>query len=88
MILGAEFTECMAFFAIGKNLVTFLTAELHETNVDAARNVSTWIGSCFLTPVIGAFLADTYWGRYKTIVIFLLIYIIVSCNRKMLILNF
>ncbi|XP_039826327.1 protein NRT1/ PTR FAMILY 8.3-like isoform X2 [Panicum virgatum] len=76
MILGAEFTECMAFFAIGKNLVTFLTAELHETNVDAARNVSSWIGSCFLTPVIGAFLADTYWGRYKTIVIFLLIYII------------
>ncbi|KAG2550036.1 protein NRT1/ PTR FAMILY 8.3-like isoform X2 [Panicum virgatum] len=62
MILGTEFTECMAFFAIGKNLVTFLTAELHETNVDAARNVSTWIGSCFLTPVIGAFLADTYWG--------------------------
>ncbi|KAF8689309.1 hypothetical protein HU200_042105 [Digitaria exilis] len=76
MILGAEFTECMAFFAIGKNLVTFLTAELRETNVDAAKNVSTWIGSCFLTPVIGAFLADTYWGRYKTIVIFLLIYII------------
>ncbi|XP_039784868.1 protein NRT1/ PTR FAMILY 8.3-like isoform X3 [Panicum virgatum] len=74
MILGTEFTECMAFFAIGKNLVTFLTAELHETNVDAARNVSTWIGSCFLTPVIGAFLADTYWVRYKTIVIFLLIY--------------
>ncbi|OEL17210.1 Protein NRT1/ PTR FAMILY 8.5 [Dichanthelium oligosanthes] len=64
----------MAFFAIGKNLVTFLTGELHETNVDAARNVSTWIGSCFLTPVIGAFLADTYWGRYKTIVIFLLLY--------------
>ncbi|CAL4932633.1 unnamed protein product [Urochloa decumbens] len=76
MILGAEFTECMAFFAIGKNLVRFLTHELHETNVDAAKNVSTWVGSCFLTPVIGAFLADTYWGRYKTIVIFLLIYTI------------
>ncbi|XP_022678548.1 protein NRT1/ PTR FAMILY 8.3 isoform X1 [Setaria italica] len=75
-ILGSEFTECMAFFAIGKNLVRFLTSELHETNVDAAKNVSTWIGSCFLTPVIGAFLADTYWGRYKTIVIFLLVYTI------------
>ncbi|CAN6311660.1 unnamed protein product [Urochloa humidicola] len=76
MILGAEFTECMAFFAIGKNLVRFLTHELHETNVDAAKNVSTWVGSCFITPVIGAFLADTYWGRYKTIVVFLLIYTI------------
>ncbi|CAN6305659.1 unnamed protein product [Urochloa humidicola] len=76
MILGAEFTECMAFFAIGKNLVRFLTHELHETNVDAAKNVSTWVGSCFITPVIGAFLADTYWGRYKTIVVFLLVYTI------------
>lgn len=77
----------MAFFAIGKNLVRFLTSELHETNVDAAKNVSTWIGSCFLTPVIGAFLADTYWGRYKTIVIFLLVYTIVRCNTEMLILT-
>lgn len=81
-MLGAEFTECMAFFAIGKNLVRFLTSELHETNLDAAKNVSTWVGTCFLTPVIGAFLADTYWGRYKTIVIFLLVYTIVSFDRE------
>uniref|UniRef100_A0ACD5VPM1 Uncharacterized protein n=4 Tax=Avena sativa TaxID=4498 RepID=A0ACD5VPM1_AVESA len=73
-ILGAEFTEGICFFAIQKNLVTFLTSVLHESNVDAARNVSTWIGSCFFTPLIGAFLADTYWGRYWTIVTFLSVY--------------
>ncbi|KAM3192393.1 hypothetical protein ACQJBY_069553 [Aegilops geniculata] len=73
---GAEFSECMCFFAVAKNLVTYLTAVLHESNVDAARNVSTWIGSCFLTPVIGAFLADSYWGRYSTIAVFLSVYII------------
>jgi peptide/histidine transporter 3/4 len=77
---GTEFVECLAFFGVAKNLVTYLTGELHESNVDAATNVSTWIGSCFLTPVIGAFLADTYWGRYRTLVIFLLIYTIVSCK--------
>uniref|UniRef100_A0A0A8Z342 Major facilitator superfamily (MFS) profile domain-containing protein n=1 Tax=Arundo donax TaxID=35708 RepID=A0A0A8Z342_ARUDO len=60
LILGAEFTECVAFFAISKNLVTYLTGVLHESNVDAARNVSTWIGSSFFTLLIGAFLADTY----------------------------
>ncbi|VAI90216.1 unnamed protein product [Triticum turgidum subsp. durum] len=68
----------MCFFAVAKNLVTYLTTVLHESNVDAARNVSTWIGSCFLTPVIGAFLADSYWGRYTTIAVFLSVYIIVS----------
>ncbi|KAF7096999.1 hypothetical protein CFC21_098870 [Triticum aestivum] len=74
-ILGAEFSECLCFFAVSKNLVTYLTTVLHESNVDAARNVSTWVGSCFITPVVGAFLADSYWGRYSTIAIFLSVYI-------------
>ncbi|KAK3157321.1 hypothetical protein QOZ80_2AG0119330 [Eleusine coracana subsp. coracana] len=73
-IMGVEFTECVAFFAIGKNLVTYLTGVLHESNVDAARNVSAWIGSSFFTPLIGAFLADTYSGRYWTVVFSLSIY--------------
>ncbi|KAE8801796.1 Peptide transporter PTR2 [Hordeum vulgare] len=75
-ILGAEFTEGICFFGIQKNLVTYLTSVLHESNVDAARNVSTWTGSCFFTPLIGAFLADTCWGRYRAIVVFLSVYTI------------
>jgi hypothetical protein len=81
-VLGTEFAECLAFYASAKNLVTYLTVELGETNIDAARNVSTWIGSCYLTPLIGAFLADTYWGRYKTMIVFLLLYTVVSCTKK------
>ncbi|RCV43479.1 hypothetical protein SETIT_9G297600v2 [Setaria italica] len=76
LILGTEFFECFVFFGVAKNLVTYLRGELHESNADAAKNVSTWIGTCFVTPVIGAFLADTYWGRYWTIVISLSIYIV------------
>jgi solute carrier family 15 (peptide/histidine transporter), member 3/4 len=79
---GVEFTECVAFFGISKNLVTFLRDVLHESNVDAARNVSAWIGSSFFTPLIGAFLADTYWGRYWTVVFSLSIYIVVSSNKQ------
>uniref|UniRef100_A0ACD6ABB8 Uncharacterized protein n=1 Tax=Avena sativa TaxID=4498 RepID=A0ACD6ABB8_AVESA len=69
MILGVEFCECVAFFAIAKNLVTYLTTVLHESKVAAARNVSAWVGASFLTPLIGAFLADTYLGRYWTIIV-------------------
>ncbi|CAO2179689.1 unnamed protein product [Urochloa humidicola] len=71
LILGSEISESLAFSGIQKNLVTYLTSVLHESNVDAAKNVSTWLGSCFFTPLIGAFLADTYWGRYWTVVIFI-----------------
>jgi dipeptide/tripeptide permease len=79
-IPGVEFCENMTYFVISRNLVTFLTTVLHESKVDAARNVSAWVGACFLTPVVGAFLADTYWGRYWTIVVFLPVYITVSTN--------
>lgn len=76
LILGVGFCENMAFSAISTSLVTYLTTALHESKVDAARNVSSWLGSCFLTPLLGAFIADTYWGRYRTIVVFLPVYIV------------
>ncbi|KAM3310435.1 hypothetical protein ACQJBY_031242 [Aegilops geniculata] len=78
MILGVEFCECVAFFAIASNLVTYLTTVLHESKVAAARDVSAWVGACFLAPLIGAFLADTYLGRYWTMVVSLPVYTIIS----------
>ncbi|KAK9106480.1 hypothetical protein Syun_022491 [Stephania yunnanensis] len=75
-ILGNECCERLAYYGISTNLVTYLTKKLNEGNVDAARNVSTWAGTCYLTPLIGAVLADAYWGRYWTIAAFSMIYFI------------
>ncbi|XP_074294289.1 protein NRT1/ PTR FAMILY 8.3-like isoform X2 [Silene latifolia] len=49
---------------------------MHESNVTAATNVNGWAGTCYLTPLIGAYLADAYWGRYRTISVFSTIYFI------------
>lgn len=76
-ILGTECCERLAYYGIATNLVTYLTTKLHEGNVAAATNVTTWQGTCYLTPLIGAILADAYWGRYWTIAIFSTIYFIV-----------
>lgn len=35
---------------------------------------SLFSGTCYLTPLLGAWLADGYWGRYMTIMIFSIIY--------------
>ncbi|GMP74964.1 hypothetical protein CsSME_00032204 [Camellia sinensis var. sinensis] len=75
-ILGTECCERLAYYGIATNLVTYLTTKLHEGNVSAARNVTTWSGTCYLTPLIGAVLADAYWGRYWTIAAFSTIYFI------------
>ncbi|GAB4847816.1 hypothetical protein Ancab_026878 [Ancistrocladus abbreviatus] len=79
-ILGTECCERLAYYGIAKNLVHYLTGKLHEGNVSAARNVTTWIGTCYLTPLVGAFLADAYWGRYRTIAVFSTIYFIGMCT--------
>nr|KYP61281.1 Peptide transporter PTR2 [Cajanus cajan] len=78
-ILGNECCERLAFFGIGTNLVTYLTTKLHQRNVSAARNISIWQGTCYLTPIIGAVVADGYWGRYWTIAVFSTIYFIGMC---------
>ncbi|XP_037494963.1 protein NRT1/ PTR FAMILY 8.3 [Jatropha curcas] len=79
-ILGNECCERLANHGISTNLVTYLTNKLHEGNVSAARNVSTWAGTCYITPLIGAVLADACWGRYWTIAAFSTIYFIGMCT--------
>ncbi|XP_040871409.1 protein NRT1/ PTR FAMILY 8.3 isoform X5 [Glycine max] len=79
-ILGNECCERLAFFGITTNLVTYLTTKFHEGNVSAARNISIWQGTCYLTPIIGAVLADGYWGRYWTIAVFSAVYLIGMCT--------
>ncbi|XP_010424976.1 PREDICTED: protein NRT1/ PTR FAMILY 8.3 [Camelina sativa] len=75
-ILGNECCERLAYYGIAGNLITYLTTKLHQGNVSAATNVTTWQGTCYLTPLIGAILADAYWGRYWTIACFSGIYFI------------
>lgn len=35
-----------------------------------------WQFWCYVTPIFGAWVADTYWGKYKTICVFCVVYII------------
>ncbi|XP_042413466.1 protein NRT1/ PTR FAMILY 8.3-like isoform X1 [Zingiber officinale] len=75
-ILGNECCERLAFYGISTNLVTYLKNKLHQGNTSAARTVTIWQGTCYITPLIGAILADAYWGRYWTIAVFSTVYII------------
>ncbi|KAL4579570.1 hypothetical protein LXL04_015722 [Taraxacum kok-saghyz] len=79
-ILGNECCERLAYYGISTNLVSYLTKKLHQGNASAARNVTTWQGTCYLTPLIGAVLADAYWGRYWTIAVFSTIYFFGMCT--------
>ncbi|KAM0996066.1 hypothetical protein ACFX13_006176 [Malus domestica] len=75
-ILGTECCERLANYGISSNLVIYFKTQLNQTSAAATKNNSNWSGTCYLTPLLGAFLADAYLGRYKTIASFSIIYII------------
>ena len=58
--------------------MNYLESRLNQGNATAANNVTNWSGTCYITPLIGAFLADAYLGRYWTIATFVFIYVFVS----------
>jgi dipeptide/tripeptide permease len=72
--------ESIAYSGIALNLVVYLGKVLHGTTASNAANVDAWNGATFLTPVLGAFLADTYWGKYKTTAISIIFYVVVSAD--------
>ncbi|XP_045826944.1 protein NRT1/ PTR FAMILY 8.3-like isoform X1 [Trifolium pratense] len=78
-VLGTLFCERLAYYGIATNLVTYLTTKLHQGLVSAAKNVTTFQGTCYLTPLIGSFFADAYLGRYWTIAVLYGIYLIGIC---------
>ncbi|KAL6998400.1 hypothetical protein U1Q18_008525 [Sarracenia purpurea var. burkii] len=74
-ILGNECSERLAYYGMGTNLVNYMLVRLNMGNVSASNSVTNWSGTCYLTPLIGAFLADSYLGRYWTIAGFSIIYV-------------
>lgn len=78
-------SERVAFYAISSNLVIYLTTVLREDISVSARNVNNWSGTTFMTPLIGAFIADAYLGRYLTLATFSCGYFLVSMHLVFLI---
>ncbi|KAJ6821508.1 protein NRT1/ PTR FAMILY 5.2-like [Iris pallida] len=70
-----EVFERMAYYGISANLVLYLTNRLHQGTVQASNNVTNWVGSVFLMPVLGAYVADAHLGRYWTFVLSSIIYL-------------
>ncbi|MCE3049342.1 hypothetical protein HAX54_044661 [Datura stramonium] len=73
-IFANEVCEKLAVVGFGTNMVIYLTNELHLPLTKAANTLTNFSGTASLTPLLGAFIADTFAGRFWTITIASIIY--------------
>ncbi|CAH2064191.1 unnamed protein product [Thlaspi arvense] len=74
-IIAIEFSERLSYFGIATSLVVYLTTILHQDLKMAVRNANYWSGVTTLMPLLGGFVADAYLGRYATVLLATVIYL-------------
>ncbi|KAL0359336.1 UNVERIFIED_CONTAM: protein NRT1/ PTR FAMILY 3.1 [Sesamum angustifolium] len=75
-ILANEVCDRFASAGFHANMITYLTQVLNLPLVKASNTLSNFSGTSSFTPLIGAFIADSFAGRFWTIVIASMIYIL------------
>ncbi|PKI61949.1 hypothetical protein CRG98_017675 [Punica granatum] len=75
-IFANEVCDKLAVVGFNANMISYLTIQLHMPLTKAANTLTNFGGTSSLTPLIGAFFADAYAGRFWTITIASLIYVI------------
>ncbi|XWS08296.1 hypothetical protein CRYUN_Cryun41cG0067400 [Craigia yunnanensis] len=75
-VIFVEMAERFTFYGLAGNLITYLTNDLGEPIATAAKNISTWVGVSYIFPLLGGFIADSYLGRFKTIIASSVIYLL------------
>ncbi|KAI5427414.1 hypothetical protein KIW84_032725, partial [Lathyrus oleraceus] len=73
-ILANEVCDRFASSGFHANMISYLTQQLNMPLVSASNTLSNFNGVSSLTPLLGAFIADSFAGRFWTIVVATIIY--------------
>eukprot|EP01018_Ginkgo_biloba_P031577 Gb_05206 [translate_table: standard] len=66
-IIGNEICSGVAVIGLSANMIVYLTRQFNIKNIAATHIINISTGSTNLSPLIGAFVADSYLGRFWTI---------------------
>jgi len=73
-IVGNEFAERFCYYGINAILSVYLTSYLHFGDARATSWQSLFKVGAYFFPLVGAAIADALWGKFRTILVFSLIY--------------
>lgn len=66
-VAGNETFEKLGTIGTLSNLMVYLTTVFNMKSITAATLINFFSGTTNIAPLVGAFLSDTYFGRYKTL---------------------
>ncbi|KAM3391703.1 hypothetical protein ACQJBY_013041 [Aegilops geniculata] len=76
-LVVVEVAVIIAYYGVSANLITYLTGPLGHSNAAAATAVNVWTGTARLMPLLGAFVADSWLGRCRSIILACTLYVMV-----------
>ncbi|KAK6153377.1 hypothetical protein DH2020_013016 [Rehmannia glutinosa] len=66
-VIGNETFEKLGTIGTSSNLLVYLTTVFNMKSITATNVINIFNGTCNFGTLLGAFLSDTYFGRYKTL---------------------
>ncbi|KAL0335657.1 UNVERIFIED_CONTAM: protein NRT1/ PTR FAMILY 2.11 [Sesamum radiatum] len=66
-VIGNETFEKLGTIGTSSNLLVYLTTVFNMKSITATNVINIFNGTCNFGTLLGAFLSDTYLGRYKTL---------------------
>ncbi|RZC64347.1 hypothetical protein C5167_008032 [Papaver somniferum] len=68
-VLVIDCVDAFVFFGILSNLISYLTNQFGQSTATAALNVNIWVGVVFMLPLLIGFVADSYLGRFRIVLV-------------------
>src|ERR1700733_14189359 len=73
-IIANEFAERFCFYGINAILAVYMTQHMHFGQAQATVWQSLFKFGAYFFPLIGAVISDVFWGKFRTIMTFSLVY--------------
>ena len=73
-IVANEFAERFCYYGINAILTIYMTGTLHFGQARATSWQSLFKAGAYFFPLAGAIVADVFWGKFRTIITFSIVY--------------
>ena len=73
-IVGNEACERFSYYGMRAILTVFMVSQLAMPKHEATAVYHYFVSACYFTPLLGAWISDRFWGKYRTIMTLSIVY--------------